>query len=111
MKTCPKIGEFVEFLGNCAIGPCLGYVEHIYRTYEFDYVNDRETNIPLPEREWHVRMRPDVLPAQWPYAGSQVFAPEVNELRKARKRRRTTASREEQRARYLDCGPAAWDDR
>jgi hypothetical protein len=26
-------------------------------------------------------------------------------------RRSTVASREEQAARYLDCGPAAWDDR
>lgn len=30
----------------------------------------------------------------------------------ARRRRRTNvASREEQNARYIDCGPQAWDDR
>ena len=31
--------------------------------------------------------------------------------RKARKAREQYASREEQRARYLDAGPLAWDDR
>lgn len=30
---------------------------------------------------------------------------------RAPRRRKNVASREEQHARYLDCGPSAWDDR
>jgi len=33
-----------------------------------------------PESEWHVRMRPDVLPEPWAYVGNDVFAPGVDEL-------------------------------
>lgn len=37
--------------------------------------------------------------------------PRKNYLQRSLRKERQLASREEQHARYLDCGPQAWDDR
>lgn len=43
---------------------------------------------------------------------NSLLSSEVKQLNKAPKRYRPRfASKEEQTARYIDCGPSAWDDR
>ena len=87
MKKAPKVGQRVRFKGNSAIGTCVGVVEKIYVGHTFnEEMSDRWNALngkPLPEEEWHVKMRPDVLPERWCYVGQDVFAPEVAELEPA----------------------------
>lgn len=82
MRCCPKIGDRVKYDGRGANGPCSGTVTAIYPTYEYDEINDRPTNRARPEIEWHVGMKPDVLPEKWCYPGRDTFAPCVAMLTK-----------------------------
>ncbi len=83
MNKCPKIGSRVSYPGRPGLGACVGIVTAIYKTYIWDDELEREG--PLrPEREWHVGMRPDVLPDPWGYVGVDTFAPQVAKLTKAR---------------------------
>ena len=67
MGKAPKVGQVVTFTGNSAIGKCAGVVLRIYPQYVYDEDTGHETAELLPEREWHVAMRPGTLPHQWPY--------------------------------------------
>ena len=81
MNKCPKVGDRVSFAGANHVGPCVGVVTAIYPQYGWDEELDREGDL-LPEREWHVSMKPDVLPVPWCYVGHDKFAPRVSELRR-----------------------------
>lgn len=84
MKRAPKVGDRVKYAGGLVVGPCVGVVEHVYINYTFDEDRSDEWNAlngkPLPEKEWAIRMKPDVLPAKWCYSGSDAFAPRVAEV-------------------------------
>lgn len=86
MRKCPKIGDRVRYKGSLAVGPCVGAVTKIYIQYTWD--NDKSDSwnalhgAPLAEFEWHVAMRPDVLPERWAYKGNDTFAPQVADLAK-----------------------------
>lgn len=86
MKTCPKVGSRVKFKGNLVVGPCAGVVEKIYPQEEWeddDGIDVRPTGRMMPEKNWHVRMKVDAIPAKWCYDERGVFAPEVCELTRA----------------------------
>lgn len=84
MRNAPFIGQRVRFAGSSVVGPCSGviekvYVKHTFNEDESDAWNARNGK-RLPESQWHACMRPDTLPAQWCYQGSDVFAPQVADL-------------------------------
>jgi hypothetical protein len=87
MNRCPKIGDRVKYPGGLVVGQCVGVVTKIYVKHEWDEDQSDRWNAlygkPLPEREWHVAMRPDVIPVKWAYTGSVVFAPTVDDLEPA----------------------------
>jgi len=87
MSKCPKVGDVVSYAGAVHVGPCKGVVTAIYPTFEWDEERDRPTTATLPEREWHVGMKPDALPSPWCYTGSDTFAPAVSALKLIRKAR------------------------
>ena len=79
MNKCPKIGTRVKTKPTHRYGELTGTVMAIYPNYEWD--EDREVEGPaLPEREWQVGIKVDVLPTNWSYTGTDRFAPEVCEL-------------------------------
>ena len=84
MKKAPKVGQRISFKGSSVVGPCSGVVEKVYVHYTFDEDMSDQWNArngkPLPEAQWHVRMRPDDLPQQWCYTGQDVFAPQVSDV-------------------------------
>jgi len=84
MKRAPKVGQRVKFNGSVVVGPCVGVVEKVYVHHTFNEDMSDEWNArngkPLPESEWHVRMRPDTLPERWCYTGNDVFAPSVSDV-------------------------------
>lgn len=82
MNRVPKIGDRIELPESLTHGPCLGTVIKIYPAYRYDDINDRETTELLPEREWHVCVKVDTVPARWPYTGTDLIAPEVSALRR-----------------------------
>jgi hypothetical protein len=82
VNKCPKIGDRVAYRGSGSVGPCVGVVTAIYKTYEWD--SERERDGPVrPESEWHVGMKPDTLPDVWCYTSSDRFAPCVATLKRA----------------------------
>lgn len=87
MKKAPKVGQRVRFKGSVVVGPCVGVIEKIYVRHTFNEEMSDEWNalngVPLPESEWHVRMKPDLLPELWCYAGNDCFAPPVSDLEPA----------------------------
>ena len=85
MDSAPRVGQFVTFIGNSVTGKCTGIVLHIYPQYVYDEDAGRETAELLPERDWHVAVRPGTLPGLWPYGGYDTFAPQVAELRLRRR--------------------------
>jgi hypothetical protein len=84
VKRAPKVGTRVRYPGGLVVGPCVGIVEKVYVTHAFDEDRSDEWNArnspPLPEPDWKVRMKPDVLPAKWCYSGCDAFAPSVADL-------------------------------
>jgi len=84
MNKAPKVGQRVRFNGSSVVGPCVGVVDRIYVHHTFDEDRSDEWNArngkPLPESEWHVRMRPDTLPERWCYTGNDAFAPSVSDV-------------------------------
>jgi hypothetical protein len=80
MNHCPKIGTRVRFSGNSVTGACVGVVVDIYPTYVWDEIRDLPTHDTEPESEWHVALKPTVIPTPWPYTGYDKFAPQVSEL-------------------------------
>jgi hypothetical protein len=82
MKKAPKPGNRVRFPGNLAIGPCEATVISVYPVEEWsgDIDDPRPTGRMKPESEWSVAIQPDVLPALWPYSGTNRFAAEVSTL-------------------------------
>ena len=87
MRKAPKVGQRVKFNGSSVVGPCVGVVEKVYVHHTFNEDMSDEWNArngkPLPESEWHVRMRPDTLPERWCYTGNDVFAPSVSDVEPA----------------------------
>ena len=83
MNSCPKIGTRVKYRGSNNVGACVGIVTGAYPTYYWPIEAHREGNL-LPEREWHVSMKPDVLPEPWCYVGQTKFSPCVKDLSVAR---------------------------
>ena len=83
MDKCPKVGDRVRYNGRF-LGPLEGKVMKIYVKHTFDEDRSDKWNAihgkPLPEREWSVSMKPDVLPKDWPYTGNDCFAPSVSDL-------------------------------
>lgn len=90
MKKAPKVGERVRFHDPERGEPVTGEVLRIYpkRTYleaDDDPAWDDPDFLPTetgyrPEQEWQVSMRVDAIPAWWPYAGTDRFAPDVRHL-------------------------------
>jgi len=82
MKRLPRIGERVSYSGSCAIGPCVGVVEHIHRPFHDRlrrfYTEDEFK--PGKADDWSVRMKVDAIPAPWPYDERGIFAPSVDKL-------------------------------
>jgi hypothetical protein len=86
MNKCPKIGMRVKTKPTHRFGELTGTVMAIYPTHDdkWDEATDEVTPGPLrAERQWHVSVKVDVLPANWSYPGTDRFAPEVSELIKA----------------------------
>lgn len=86
MKHAPKVGDRLRFVGNSVVGPCVGTVLKIYRSYRHpaDWDWDRDDPPPriglAPEWEWHVAFKPDALPDPWCYVDNDKFAPCVCDL-------------------------------
>jgi hypothetical protein len=80
MKKCPEIGTRVWVPPSLISGAYRGTVTAIYPTYEYDEIAQRETDKILPEWEWHVAVKVDVIPDRWPYPGTDLIAPEVKSL-------------------------------
>ena len=84
MKRCPKVGSRVRYPGGPTIGPCVGVVVRIFVKHDFNEDRSDAWNAmnakALPEDQWHVAMKPDVLPEKWCYTGNDKFAPMVADL-------------------------------
>lgn len=52
-----------------------GTVVKLYEGFDPDTLED----LPYPER-WHVSVRLDAVPSNWPYGNKNRFAPEATEL-------------------------------
>ena len=83
MDRVPPIGSRVRYAGSLVVGPCVGVVVAVYPSDEWNDALDKPTGRFLPEREWHVAMRPDKRPALWCYGNNDTFAPQVSKLRRA----------------------------
>lgn len=82
MKKAPQPGARVRFPGNLAIGACVGTVICVYPAEQWsgDIDDPRPTGRMKPEAEWSAAVKPDELPANWPYVGADRFAAEVDDL-------------------------------
>lgn len=83
MNKCPKIGDRVKLKPDHRFGPLTGTVMAIYPTNNDVFDDDGEFVRFGPlrsEREWAVGMKVDTVPANWSYAGTDRFAPDVSEL-------------------------------
>lgn len=83
MNKCPNIGDRVKTLPSYRFGELTGTVMAIYPTdySEWDEATDEIIiGSVRPEREWHVGVKVDVLPANWSYPGTDRFAPQVFDL-------------------------------
>jgi hypothetical protein len=84
MNKAPKVGSRARYPGGLVVGPCVGVVTKIYPKHEWDDDKSDYWNAvngkPLPESEWSVSFKPDVLPEKWCYVGCDKFAPSVSDL-------------------------------
>lgn len=83
MNKCPKIGARVKLKPAHHFGALTGTVRAIYPTNNDVFDDDGEFvafGPPRPEREWHVGVQVDAVPANWSYTGTDRFAPCVSEL-------------------------------
>ena len=86
MDKAPKVGDRDRYAGSVAIGPCTGTVVRVYQEYtypeDFDWESDenpRPTGL-APESEWHVAVKVDERPTEWPYGTYDKFAPSVADV-------------------------------
>ena len=98
MNKVPPIGAHVEYVravrsyvsGRETVERCVGVVLEHFPVDECDANGDPMPGKVLPEREWHVELRPDVRPEWWiDVRGpdgrviSDSFAPQVRVARRS----------------------------
>ncbi len=79
MQTIPKIGQRVRYLGSDVIDPCEGVVTLIVK----DCDPETGEEIPFDPNIWSVRLKPDILPPNWPYPGHIEFVPYIKNIQPA----------------------------
>ncbi len=74
MKTKPTIGQRVSYEGW--LGPLTGTVVRIFPDFDEHTLRDN----PFDPETWAASVKVDELPENWPYIGSDRFAPDIAEL-------------------------------